>query len=172
MLPDFMNIRVSLNLGLSEILKFSFPATIPVPRPQLKLPEKLDPEWIAGFTSGDGCFFVNVVKGRNKSGIGVRLGFQITQHIRDKELLKSFIFYFKPPLKQGSGIYTGPRNKNYGHFVCTKFEDNYNKILPFFSQYLIRGTKYMDFLDWVKVAEVMQQKKHLTEEGACFARNN
>lgn len=47
--------------------------------------------------SGDGCFFVNVVKGRNKCGIGVlrSLGFQITQHIRDKELLNSFIAYFK-----------------------------------------------------------------------------
>jgi hypothetical protein len=103
---------------------------------------------------------LNVVKGRNKCGIGVRLVFQITQHIRDKELLNSFITYFK------CGNYTVPRNKNYGYFVCTKFEDNYNKILPFFSQYLIRGTKYMDFLDWVKVAEIMQQKKHLTEEGA------
>lgn len=96
---------------------------------------------MAGFTSGDGCFFVTVVKGRNKCGIGVRLGFQITQHIRDKELLNSFITYFK------CGSYIVSRNKNYGHFVCTKFEDSYNKILPFFSQYLIRGTKYLDFLD-------------------------
>jgi hypothetical protein len=48
MLQDFVNIRASLNLGLSEILKFSFPATKPVPRPQFKLPEIPDPEWMAG----------------------------------------------------------------------------------------------------------------------------
>jgi hypothetical protein len=75
-------------------------------------------------------------------------------------LLKSFITYFK------CGNYTIHKSKNYGHFLCTKFEDNYNKIIPFFSQYLIRTTKYNDFLYWVKVAEIMYQKKHLTKEGS------
>ena len=88
------------------------------------------------------------------------MGFQISQHNRDEELLKSFINYFK------CGTYIVPKNKNYSHFVCTKFEDNYNKIIPFFNQYLVRGTKYKDYLDWVKVAEIMKQKKHLTEQGA------
>ena len=111
---------------------------------------------MAGFTSGEGCFFVKVLKGRNKFGIGVQLVFQVTQHIRDEALLKSFIAYFK------CGHYKVPSNKNWGSFICTKFEDNYNKILPFFSQYKIRGSKYKDFLDWANVAKIMQQKGHLT----------
>lgn len=129
-LQDFVNIKASLNLGLSELLKSEFSNTIPVPRPQFKLPEIPNPDWVAGFTTGDGCFFVHIKKGRNKCGIGVSLYFQITQHKRDEELLKSFITYFK------CGNYTIHKSKNYGHFLCTKFEDNYNKIIPFFSQYL------------------------------------
>jgi hypothetical protein len=50
---------------------------------------------MAGFITGEGCFFIKINKGRNKAGIGVQLVFQITQHIRDKELLKNFIIFFK-----------------------------------------------------------------------------
>lgn len=159
-LQELVNIRASLNLGLSDLLKYAFPNTIPVPRPQINLQEIPHPEWMAGFTSGDGCFFIHIKKGRNKCGIGVSLFFQITQHKRDEQLLKSFMTYFK------CGNYTFHKSKNYGHYLCTKFEDNYNKIIPFFNQYLIRGTKYKDFLDWVKVAEIIHNKEHLTEEGS------
>jgi hypothetical protein len=50
---------------------------------------------MAGFINGDGCFFIRITKGRNKAGVGVQLVFQITQHIRDEELLKSFVKFFK-----------------------------------------------------------------------------
>jgi hypothetical protein len=50
---------------------------------------------MAGFITGEGCFFIKTTKGRNKAGVGVSLGFQVSQHIRDEALLKSFITYFK-----------------------------------------------------------------------------
>jgi hypothetical protein len=43
-LQDFVNIKASLNLGLSELLKSEFSNTIPVPRPQFKLPEIPNPD--------------------------------------------------------------------------------------------------------------------------------
>jgi hypothetical protein len=46
---------------------------------------------MAGFTSGEGCFFVKINKGGNKVGIGVQLVFQVAQHIRDEELMKSLV---------------------------------------------------------------------------------
>jgi hypothetical protein len=49
---------------------------------------------MAGMTTGEGCFFVKVNKGRNKSGAGVQLVFQLAQHLRDKLLLESFVAYF------------------------------------------------------------------------------
>lgn len=53
--------------------------------------------WIAGFTSGDGCFKVSIsaqATKLHKAGSRVVLLFIITQHIRDELLLKGLIDYF------------------------------------------------------------------------------
>ena len=70
--------------------------------------------------------------------------------------MKSLLAYFK------CGRYDVPGGKNWGHFLCKIFSDNYNITLPFVSQYLIRGSKAQDFSDWVKVAKRINQKGHLT----------
>jgi len=49
---------------------------------------------MAGFIPGEGCFFIKVNKSRNKAGVAVQLVFQVYQHIRDQDLLKSFLSYF------------------------------------------------------------------------------
>lgn len=115
---------------------------------------------MAGFVSGEGCFFIKINKGRNKVGVGVQIVFQVAQHIRDEELMKSFVTYFK------SGHYTVTSPQKWGYYQCTKFLDNYNIILPFFIQHPIRGVKAKDFSDWVKVAEIIKKDGHLTTEGS------
>lgn len=50
---------------------------------------------MAGFTIGEGCFFIKVNKGRNNAGVGFQLVFQVAQHIRDDKLLKSFVTFFE-----------------------------------------------------------------------------
>jgi len=57
-LQEIVNIRASINLGLSEELKAEFPDVIAVQRPLVQLPEKIDPNWLAGFVSGEGCFML------------------------------------------------------------------------------------------------------------------
>jgi len=49
---------------------------------------------MAGFITGEGCFFIKVNKSRKKEGVGVQIVLQVSQHIRDQELLKSFVSYF------------------------------------------------------------------------------
>ena len=50
---------------------------------------------MAGFTSGEGCFTVNLKKSpANKTGVQVLLHFSLTQHSRDEQQLKSFEAYF------------------------------------------------------------------------------
>ena len=94
-LQTIVNIKASLNLGLSELLKeaASRPNTIAVARIIKGTSAIPHPEWMAGFVSGDGCFTVKITKGRNRVGLGALIVFQIAQHIRDKELMKSFIDY-------------------------------------------------------------------------------
>ena len=38
-------------------------------------------------------------------------------------------------------------------------------IIPFFNKYLIKGVKYLDYLDWCKGVELINNKNHLTKEG-------
>jgi hypothetical protein len=159
-LQSIINIRASLNLGLSEVLKAAFPDTIPVVRPQITSSEIPHQEWMAGFVTGEGCFFIKLTKGRNKAGVGISLSFQVSQHIRDEVLLKSFVVYFK------CGRYVKPFQKEWGYFQCTKFSDNYNIIKPFFTQYPIRGSKAKDLVDWVEALKIINKGDHLTTEGA------
>ena len=52
-----------------------------------------------------------------------------------------------------------------GDFCVTKFSDITQKIIPFFTKYPIVGVKALDFSDFSRVAELMQEKKHLTQPG-------
>lgn len=47
----------------------------------------------------------------------------------------------------------------------TKFSDIEKIILPLLQSNLLQGAKYRDYLDFVKVMEIMQSKAHLTSEG-------
>ena len=60
-----IGIKASLNKGILEKLKTSFPNVVPVERPVVALPETIDPYWFAGFTSGDGCFSCSARKFKN-----------------------------------------------------------------------------------------------------------
>jgi hypothetical protein len=53
-----------------------------------------DSNWLAGFTSGEGCFFINIIKSKSKLGAQVQLVFTITQHDRDRALMNSLISFF------------------------------------------------------------------------------
>lgn len=143
-----------LNKGLSVGLKEAFPHIIPAARRS-----KLDliipnPYWVAGFTSGEGCFDINVT---NYHYVSMR--FRVTQHIRDKALLESLNYYL------ACGNYSEGKNNKYGQYKCSKFSDIINVIIPFFKQYNVVGVKAIDLQDWCKVAYIIKTGKRLTVPG-------
>ena len=155
-----INLKASMNWGLSTKLIEAFPNYIAVPRPIVHNQVIRHPEWLAGFVSGEGCFLVFIAKSKkSKFGFQIRLRFTITQHSRDEKLLTSFVLYFNCGM-----IYTR-KNKALTEFVCIKFSDNFEKIIPFFKQHPIIGVRAQDFEDFCQVAELMQNKAHLTIEG-------
>jgi hypothetical protein len=158
-LQKIVNIRASLNRGLTPLLLETFPNTVALARPLLPpLSVKLDSQWVAGFTSGDGCFKISIRESKlHKTGSRVTLLFVVTQHIRDELLLKSLVDFF--------GCGQTYSYKDYTEFRCQSFKDNYEMILPFFNKYPIIGVKSQDFEDWTKVAKMIQTKVHLTNEG-------
>ena len=131
-LEKIVALKANLNLGLSDKLKAAFPNT--VPRPIVKNQPILDPQWLAGFTSGEGCFMVKLRKSSAyKTGAQVLLTFQLTQHIRDEKLVRSLIEYF-----DCGNVY---KDKEAFHYRVEVFRENNEKIIPFFEKYLIVGVK-------------------------------
>lgn len=63
------------------------------------------------------------------------------------------------------GQYVQTPDKEWGHFQCTKFLDNYEIIKPFFNKYPIKGVKFKDFEDWSLVGDMIKRKEHLTSDG-------
>jgi hypothetical protein len=92
-----------------------------------------------------------------KTGAQVLLTFQLTQHSRDEQLIRSLIEF----LCCGN-VY---KDREAFHYRVEMFRDNNEKIIPFFYKYPIFGVKAQDFNDWCKVADLITQKKHLTKEG-------
>lgn len=57
-----LNLKASINLGVPTNLKLAFPNIIPVERPRVENIVISNPFWFAGFTSGEGCFMININK--------------------------------------------------------------------------------------------------------------
>ena len=147
----------AMNRGLSGKLKLAFPDVVPVERLDVQNVQIQDPNWIAGFTAAEGCFYVKIAKSNTKIGWRVQLWFKITQHIRDKQLMNKLI------KSLGCGIIC--EREKVIDFRVTKFAYIENKIIPFFNNYPILGVKSKDFSDFVLIAELMKENKHLTKEG-------
>ena len=158
-LAKIVAIKASMNKGLSPKLLEYFPNILPVSRPIVKDQEIKDSNWFAGFASGECCFQIKTFKSKTTVGEAVRLEFGIAQHLRDEQLIRSLVQFW------GCGDVFVRLNQPAVDFRIQKFSDLIEKVIPFFQKYPILGVKAKDFVDWCKVAEMMQKKTHLTLEG-------
>jgi LAGLIDADG endonuclease len=51
------------------------------------------------------------------------------------------------------------------YLVINKISEINQIVIPFFNQYPICGIKYLDYLDWCKIANIIKSGAHLTNEG-------
>ena len=65
-------IKTTINCGLCLELKLAFPDVVPVVRPLVKIKKIKYPNWLAGFTSGEGCFLIGI-QARNSSSLGYQV---------------------------------------------------------------------------------------------------
>jgi len=152
-LQNIINIRASMNKGLSKKLLLSFPNTIPYPRSKIQFNKIINPNWLIGFIDGEGCFYIKPQK------FGFSVNVSISQHSRDKNLLKGIAQYLN------CGIIEKPNTRpNTTVFIVYKFEDIRNKIVPLFKNYPLQGVKYQDFLDFCKVVNILNKSKLTVEE--------
>ena len=89
----------------------------------------------------------------------MELIFQLAQHSRDQNFIKSLVNYFI------CGRYKVRANCEAGDLKVTKFSDIVEKIIPFFKKHYFHGVNIKDFYDFCEVAELMKNKSHLTASG-------
>jgi len=155
-LNKIVALKAAMNWGISDLIKTSFPALVPVQKPLVKNKVVQDPSWLAGFASGEGCFFVEIYKSKaSKLGMAIKLVFKLTQHSKDEELMLSLKSYF-------DGGYISKLREACDYKV-TKLSDVQEKIIPFFINHPILGVKSQDFEDFCLVSELLKEKK-LTPE--------
>nr|YP_009466109.1 NADH dehydrogenase subunit 4L [Trichoderma asperellum]AKK32425.1 NADH dehydrogenase subunit 4L [Trichoderma asperellum] len=157
-IQKIVNIKASMNLGLSDGLKNAFPETMPVVKEANDIKD-IPQEWMAGFSTGESNFFITIQNSKTKSGIAASLRFSIAQDSKDLSLLESFENFF------GCGYVAKYKNRSVCEFIVTKIDHIVNNIIPFFDKHSIRGSKYPDFLNFKSAALIIKNKEHLKEEG-------
>lgn len=122
-------------------------------------PEKLNPEFITGLTEAEGSFSILIIK-NNKAKYGTNIGlrFKISMLVSEIELLSMVEYFF------------GCGKLNIDNNGVASFEvkdiDSINKyIISHFSTYMLRGTKYLDYLSFIRVVGIINSKRHYTKEG-------
>ena len=159
-LKKIVNIKASMNLGLSDTLKSEFAGYTLVERPVINYDNViLNSHWISGFISAEGNFDVRIPSTNSKLGYRVQLRFRISQHSRDFILMQKIVEYL------GSGKIYKYAGKSAVSLSIVDFKDITNIIVPFFKENPIIGIKLYDYLDWCKIHSLMLNRSHLTIEG-------
>lgn len=159
-IEKIVNIKASMNLGLSNTLQSEFAGYVPVERPVVNYDNiKLDPYWISGFVSAEGSFDVRIPSTNSKLGNRVQLRFRLSQHSRDFILMQKIVDYW------GSGRIYKYAGKSAVSLTIVDFKDITDIIIPFFNINPIIGIKLYDYLDWCKIHCLMINRSHLTVEG-------
>jgi len=150
------NIKASMN---TKIEIDDIPNIVPVPLPLVPTitVNHINPYWLAGFTSGDGCFSVSVIKSKARLGETSWIRFILTQHNRDESLLNVIAAYLD----------CGKINKDSKatYLVVQRLSDIINTIIPLFDKHRLEGIKMKDYEDFKSVANLMDKKAHLTRQG-------
>jgi hypothetical protein len=158
-LQEIINLKASLNNGLSDIVYSEFVNITPAFRAFIE-PKKIpDPNWVTGFVNGEGTFDVKIYTSKSRIGKAVQLRFRISQHEKDIKLMELLIKYL------GCGKIEKHSKNPAVALVVTKFIHNTEKIIPFFESYPLVGVKNLDFKDWCQISQLMTQGSNFTNEG-------
>jgi hypothetical protein len=122
-------------------------------------------QWIVGFTDGEGCFSVSIIKnGTTKIGWQLFPEFVVTQGEKSLAALEIFKEYF-----ECGNIFVNKRYDNHTEnlyrYCVRSARDLSGKIVPFFTQNSLCTAKKKDFEIFKEIIEMMTEKRHLTQSG-------
>ena len=119
----------------------------------------LEPQWIAGFVDGEGCFHVQINRSKEcKAGYQVLPEFVVTQHKRSIKVLHAMRNVFK------SGVVRRSKNDIY-QFRIRDSKDLREQVIPFFMMHKLKTSKRLDFMKFRWICLLMERKEHLSPSG-------
>jgi hypothetical protein len=137
-LNRLLSIKSVLNKGLSDKLKAIFPNVKPIDRPLLEVVNiPLNPNYVSGFSEGDGCFTVTVSPKTNQ----VIASYMVDLHNREIALLNKIQNYFG-----GVGRINAASLRKSACFTISKKRDLVNILIPHFDTYKLQGHKLKNYL--------------------------
>ncbi len=132
----------------------------PVARPIVKLVDNLEPYWIPGFITAEGCLSINLrEKVDCKAGYEAGLRLSLSQNARDLELINKLKDFFN------AGYVVSSDKRNSVELTIKKFSALKQDVVPFLDRYTLQGAKRTEFNDFKSALRLMEDKVHLTKEG-------
>lgn len=116
---------------------------------------KLSNDYIAGLVQADGAFSAPLIRGK-KNQLYITPQFNISQHIDNKDVILKIKERFN-----NIGYIRYETNVNQIKYKVTNIKDINNIIIPFFEKYSLRSNKYLTFLKFKYIVDILINKKPL-----------
>ena len=119
----------------------------------------LHPQWITGFTDGEGSFGIKISKAKGyKLGWKLQPFFQIKLNVRDLDILYRIKEYF-------GGVGTIGFEKNCAKYTIRKLSDIVDILIPHFEAYPLLTKKFADFELFRQIILILKNESSLSEQG-------
>ncbi len=119
---------------------------------------ELTPDWVVGFTDGEGSFYVGInPHPEMTAGYQVLPEFRIVQHERDLQILYALKRFFR----------CGVVRRNHGDRYELRIRklSCLEKVVEFFERHPLKTKKHVDFKKFARIVRWMREGKHLEREG-------
>lgn len=118
----------------------------------------ISPDWVVGFTDGEGCFFVGINKHTEmKVGYQILPEFRIVQHHNDTQVLHALKSFF------GCGVVR--KNHDDRDELRIRKLECLLQVVEFFERHPLKTKKNVDFKKFARIVRWMKDGEHLTEDG-------
>jgi hypothetical protein len=125
------------------------------------------PWQVTGLTDGEGGFYCSILKtGSGKTRFRVKLEYKVVQKSHSEEVLLNLQKYFTC-----GSVVIDNRKTDTKKYHVTSISDIINFVIPHFEQYPCLTSKFLNYNDWKLIANIINNKEHLTEEGLLKISN-
>lgn len=121
----------------------------------------LKDSWLSGFIDAEGCFSINIYKGKDNKH------FCQCRYILDQKDARDLLLYIRNILNFGSVNLRNKTNNVYRLTVSMNkpIRKDFALVIQYFQQFPLKTTKSLNFKLWYKIIDLIKLKRHNKKEG-------